>query len=325
MNLNFRRNFPRIKLVFLLLPCIFVSCENVDVSTYDYTQDCSITESISTPLHVFLIGLDGWGSYSLPKADMPTIKRMMTNGAWQLAARDVYPSISAPNWESMFTGSTPVFHGYTSNTGRNPTFQSVIIDEYNYFPNIFTLIRKMRPNCKIASFYEWSGIEDFYPASIIDTHQNIADLSANPDAVDTITAYIETIKDEQLTFTFVHFDGADHAGHHNGHDTQGYYTLLNTIDGLIKKIENAINGNNMTDNAIFIFSSDHGGINFGHGGDTHEEREIPIVVYGKNIKSGFVISNGLNIYDIAPTISEIFGISKPSVWLGNSFYNMIKK
>ena len=31
--------------------------------------------------HVVLIGLDGWGAYSVPKADIPTIKQLMADGA----------------------------------------------------------------------------------------------------------------------------------------------------------------------------------------------------------------------------------------------------
>jgi predicted AlkP superfamily pyrophosphatase or phosphodiesterase len=314
----------RLKLVFLLLPLIFPSCKNVDTSIYDYTQDCFLTENI-TSLHVFLIGIDGWGAHSLPKANMPTIKRMMAKGAYTLSAMDVFPSISAPNWVSMFTGSKPVFYGYTNNTGRMPTFQSVVVDEYGYFPNIFTLLKKMLPNCKIASFYEWGGIEDFYPLSVTDKHQNISDLSSNNDAVDTIIDYIKTIKNQLLTFTFIHFDGADHEGHSNGFNSPEYYVMLNKIDGLIKKIEDEIVVNNMISDTIFIFSADHGGINKGHGGNTREEREIPLILYGKNIKSGAIITESMNIYDIAPTISELFGLSKPNVWAGTSFLDIVKE
>lgn len=32
--------------------------------------------------HVVLIGLDGWGAYSVEKADIPNIKNVMANGAY---------------------------------------------------------------------------------------------------------------------------------------------------------------------------------------------------------------------------------------------------
>ncbi len=33
-----------------------------------------------TASHVFFIGLDSWGSYSMAKADMPNVRRLMENG-----------------------------------------------------------------------------------------------------------------------------------------------------------------------------------------------------------------------------------------------------
>ena len=36
--------------------------------------------------HVILIGMDGWGAYSVPKADIPAIKSLMTNGCYTFIA-----------------------------------------------------------------------------------------------------------------------------------------------------------------------------------------------------------------------------------------------
>ena len=44
--------------------------------------------------HVILIGMDGWGAYSVPKADIPAIKSLMTNGCYTLHSRSVLPSSS---------------------------------------------------------------------------------------------------------------------------------------------------------------------------------------------------------------------------------------
>ena len=37
--------------------------------------------------HVVLIGLDGWGSYSVERAEMPNVKALMANGAYTLKKR----------------------------------------------------------------------------------------------------------------------------------------------------------------------------------------------------------------------------------------------
>ena len=61
------------------------------------------------PKHVVLIGLDGWGAYSLPKADMPNVKKLMEDGAYTLKKRSALPSSSAINWASMLWEPVPNF------------------------------------------------------------------------------------------------------------------------------------------------------------------------------------------------------------------------
>lgn len=41
--------------------------------------------------HVILIGLDGWGAYSVPKADMPNVKSLMANGTHTLKSAPSCP------------------------------------------------------------------------------------------------------------------------------------------------------------------------------------------------------------------------------------------
>ena len=60
--------------------------------------------------HVIYIGLDGWGSYSVDKADMPNVKALMAEGCWTLQKRAVLPSSSGVNWASMFMGACPELH-----------------------------------------------------------------------------------------------------------------------------------------------------------------------------------------------------------------------
>ena len=57
--------------------------------------------------HVVLIGLDGWGAYSVEKADIPNTKSLMENGSYTLKKRSTLPSSSAINWASMCRGAGP--------------------------------------------------------------------------------------------------------------------------------------------------------------------------------------------------------------------------
>lgn len=84
--------------------------------------------------HVVLIGLDGWGAYSVPKADIPTIKQLMADGAYTLEKRSALPSSSAINWASMFMGAGPELHGYTQWGSKTPELPSRVLNQHGISP-----------------------------------------------------------------------------------------------------------------------------------------------------------------------------------------------
>jgi predicted AlkP superfamily pyrophosphatase or phosphodiesterase len=260
--------------------------------------------------HVFLIGLDGWGSYSFEneKFNMPTIQGLMDNGCYTLQALTVMPSISLPNWSSMFMGASPTVTGYWTNSPWEAVSETV--DAYGLFPSIFTLLKGQRPWCKVAFFYEWRENGSLCPNNVIDKKQFVYNLSTD---VSTVTHYIKT---EKPNFCTIIIDEPDHTGHAIGHDTPEYYEALSRVDGLIAQIIQSIKDSGIYEDSIIIFSSDHGGVGKGHGKDTPAEREIPFIVFGNNIKEGTKISQDVRIYDIAPTIAYIFGLDPPLFWEG---------
>jgi len=72
------------------------------------------------------------------------------------------------------------------------------------------------------------------------------------------------------------------------------------------------------DNSIIIITSDHGGINKGHGGITMREMETPFIIAGKGIQRGRKFQESMMQFDIAPTIADIFHLDQPQVWVGRS-------
>ena len=109
--------------------------------------------------HVILIGMDGWGAYSVPKADIPAIKSLMTNGCYTLHSRSVLPSSSAINWASMFMGVGTELHGYTTWGSKTPEIPSREVNERGIAPTIFSVLREQRPKAEIGCLYEWPGIK----------------------------------------------------------------------------------------------------------------------------------------------------------------------
>jgi arylsulfatase A-like enzyme len=74
----------------------------------------------------------------------------------------------------------------------------------------------------------------------------------------------------------------------------------------------------MYDDTIFIVTSDHGGINKGHGGKSLMEIETPFIIAGKGIKKGGLFARPMMQFDFAATVAEIFSVETPDVWRAKS-------
>ena len=120
------------------------------------------------------------------------------------------------------------------------------------------------------------------------------------------------------------FDEPDHTGHAEGHDTPAYYAKLQELDGYIGQIIDAVTEAGMLDETIFIVTSDHGGINKGHGGKSMMEMETPFIIAGKGIKKGYQLDESMMQFDCAPTLGYIFGIESPQVWIGRPVKQVFK-
>ena len=265
--------------------------------------------------HVILIGLDGWGAYSLPKADMPNVKKLMENGAYTLKKRSTLPSSSAINWASMFMGAGPELHGYTEWGSKTPELPSRELNQHGIFPTVFQVLRDAQPKAEIGCIYEWDGIKYLVDTLSLSYHAHSAECQKYPERLSNMAAAY--IKEKQPSLFAICFDGPDHTGHTEGHDTPAYYTKLTELDSYVGKIVQAVKEAGMEKETIFIVTSDHGGINKGHGGKTMNEMETPFIISGKNIKKGVQFDNvSMMQFDVASTVAYIFNLKQPQVWIG---------
>ncbi|MCF7567869.1 alkaline phosphatase [Sabulilitoribacter arenilitoris] len=286
-------------LVILLLAVIFFSCKpKLEEHPKQLVK------------HVVLIGSDGFGAYAFKKAKVPSLRRLMEEGSYSLKARSVLPSSSAVNWASMIMGSGPELHGYTEWGSKTPELPSRIIGEGNIYPTIFSLIDKQQPETKKGVSYSWGGIGYLFEKNMVDL-----DFNGTSDE-ETKNKALEFIINEKPALTFIHFSQPDNTGHKIGHDTPEYYQAVEKIDGLVGDIITALEKNNLLKDTVIIFSSDHGGIDKGHGGKTLLEVEIPWIIYGKNIPKKGELSSSIVTYDTAATIAYLLGLETPDFWRG---------
>lgn len=272
--------------------------------------------------HVVLIGLDGWGSYSVEKAEMPNVKKLMADGSYTLAKRTVLPSSSAVNWASMFMGAGPELHGYTEWGSQKPELPSREISHYGLFPSVWGLFRDAYPDAEMGYIYEWGGMKYLAEMQAMNYEKNIAPSTENPrGCTDDAISYI---KNSRPAFVGIIYDQPDGVGHGDGHDTPAYYAKLKELDGYIGEIVKAVADAGMLDETIFIVTSDHGGIDKGHGGKTMQEMETPFIISGKGVKKGYVFTESMMQFDVASTIAYIFNLKQPQVWIGRPMKQVFK-
>ncbi len=262
--------------------------------------------------HIIVIGIDGMSPDGIQKADTPTLDSMIQEGAATMHARSVLPSSSSPNWASMIMGADTEQHGITSNGWEKFDHQlpPVVVTQYGTFPTIFTLFKDQQPEALVGAIYDWDGFGRLFEKADVDF-----DIDGDHEDKTTQEA-VDYIREHTPKFTFIHLDHVDHAGHAQGHGSPEYYRSVEKADSLIAKIVNATKDAGIFQKTMFIVSADHGGLGFGHGGESLAEMEIPFILYGAGIKKGYNIEETVYQYDNAPTVAYAMGLQTPQAWIG---------
>ncbi|MFH4965949.1 alkaline phosphatase family protein [Gaetbulibacter sp. M235] len=267
--------------------------------------------------HVVVIGFDGLSPDGLARANTPNFDKIISEGASTMHARSVLPSSSSTNWASMIMGAGPEQHGITSNAWEKNNFvlPTVVKSEDFLFPTIFNDINKQVANAEIGAIYHWDGFGRLFEKSAVDYDVNPKNEN---ETAKVASAYI---KSKQPTFTFIHFDHVDHAGHEFGHGTLEYYKSVEKADTLLAEVMEAITSSPMANETVVIISADHGGLGNGHGGETLQEMEIPFIVWGKGVKKNYSLNYPVYQYDNAATVAFVLGFKLPMACIGRPVKN----
>ena len=262
--------------------------------------------------HIIVIGIDGMSPDGVKNADTPEMDKLMESGAFTMHARNVLPTSSSPNWASMIMGAGPEQHGITSNDWQpdNHELPPVTKTESGIFPTIFWVIKDKNPNSEVGAIYQWTDFGRLFEKSAVDHDMTFK--NENKTADEAVNYIIE----KKPNFLFVHIDHVDGAGHKFGHGTERYYRGVAKADKLIGSIVSSLTQAGAREKTLIIISADHGGKGTGHGGESLEEVEIPIIISGPGIRKSYEITDATNIYDIASTVAYVFGYEQPQAWIG---------
>lgn len=261
--------------------------------------------------HMVVIGCDGMSPDGVRKAEAPVMKRMMHEGAFTLHGRGVMPADSSPNWASMIMGAGPEQHGVTSNDWQPNKYDipPTVKGPGGIFPTIFSVLREQKPDSTLGVFHDWNDFGRLFERKMVDV---IEDLDGPTNTVNRAVAFIQS---RRPTFTFIHLDHVDHAGHTFGHGTPQYYAAVGVADRLIGQVLAAVERAGLKDSTWVLVTADHGGHGKSHGQPIMSDLEIPWILVGPGVRPGHEIKTPVNTYDTAATIAYAFGLKQPDAWV----------
>ncbi len=273
---------------------------------------CTGKNQMPRSKHVILIGLDGVSSYGFQKAATPRMNEMAQNGALSINARCILESSSSQNWMTMLSGAIPNQHGVTSNDWepQKHAIEPILKNKAGFFPSVFDLIKTQKPEDKVYLFYEWGGLARMFDLNVPDKVERIEN------GVQLLNKGIDSFFADKPEFLFVAVDEPDHVGHAAGHESQAYFDCITKYDSIIGRLVDRLKAEEMLDKTVLIVTADHGGIHKGHGGNTPNEMEIPILLYGGKVTKGKLIEHSNMIADIAPTVAGLLGVTMPDECVG---------
>jgi hypothetical protein len=273
---------------------------------------CAVNDTQQMVQHVVVIGVDGMSPDGIKKAKTPHLDKLIATGAHTFHARAVLPTSSSSNWASMIMGAGPEQHGITSNGWERDDYilPAVISGEEESFPTIFNLLKDQKPGTDVGVIYHWKGFGRLFEKSCVTYDKH------GPTEAETAQLASDYFTAKKPVMMFVHLDHVDGAGHHYGHGSKEYYASVERADSLIGDIVGAVENAGLLSKTLILVTSDHGGIGYGHGGETLAEIEIPFILSGALVKKGHEIKHAVNTYDNAATVAFALGLKQPYAWVG---------
>ena len=279
---------------------------------------CGGDGSASKSQHVLVVGVDGLRVDALQQADTPALEGLIADGAVTydafaggvLGEATEQQTFSGPGWSSILTGVWADKHRVEVNV-----FDDARFDEY---PHFFARVRELNPDAYLSSFVTWAPIND----SILSPAD--ADEAFSPDAVDSAAgdiavtaAVVAHLGSKTPDVVFVHLDEVDHQGHLSGFSTTvpEYMGAVETIDTQIGRILQALRARETydTEDWLVLVTTDHGGIDHGHGRQSAEERTISLIASGGSIARQ-TISPGPGHTAVPPTVMKHLGLEIDPAW-----------
>jgi len=231
---------------------------------------------------------------------MPVLQALMHSGAYSLKAQTIHPSVTLPSHTSMLTGLCPAAHG---------------VDWNDYEPeqgfargtDLFDLAHAAGMRTVMVTGKE--KLRQITEPSSLDVFQFVSgsDAAVGRRAAELIP--------EGFGLLFVHFPGADLAGHDYGWMSAEQFAALRGVDEALGTVLAALEAARMRSQTLILVTADHGGHDTTHGYDQPSDMTIPWAAAGPGIQPG-ELGSPINTTDTAATAAWALALPIPAEWAG---------
>lgn len=269
--------------------------------------------------HVILFVLEGFGQNSLKGGTMPTLSRLIKEGAVTWSATAVRPALRLPTMASLITGMPVEKHGITWNTFE-------FSRGYPRTPSLFDYLDLSGGRDSAIFFMDESLYQLARPEPYTD-YQMCGPLKPEC-STDRIVSYIRQYFKKAASghgyghailslphFLVVHLPEAGRVGASKGWTSKEYRDSLRSVDKAIHSVLDIYHEQGLTKRTTLFVTSLSA-----EGRDANQEPAdgsvpmVPWIASGVGIKPGHAIHQPVSILDTGATVMRTLGLQTHTEW-----------
>ncbi|NWF72942.1 MAG: alkaline phosphatase family protein [Nitrospirae bacterium] len=269
--------------------------------------------------HVVLFVLEGFGQNSLKGGTMPTLSRLIKEGAVTWSATAVRPALRLPTMASLITGMPVEKHGITWNTFE-------FSRGYPRTPSLFDYLDLSGGRDSAIFFMDESLYQLARPEPYTD-YQMCGPLKPEC-STDRIVSYIRQYFMKATSghgyghailslphFLVVHLPEAGRVGASKGWTSKEYRDSLRSVDKAIHSVLDIYHEQGLTKRTTLFVTSLSA-----EGRDANQEPAdgsvpmVPWIASGVGIKPGHAIHQPVSILDTGATVMRTLGLQTHTEW-----------
>jgi len=269
--------------------------------------------------YVILFVLEGFGQDSLKGGTMPTLSKLVKDGAVTWSATAVKPALRLPTMASLITGMPVEKHGITWNVFE-------FSRGYPRAPSLFDYL-DLSGGRDSAIFLMDEALYQLARPEPYTDYQICGPLKPECSS-ERIVSYIQQYFKKATSghgyghaipslphFLVVHLPDAGRVGAARGWDSKDYRSMLRTVDNAIASVLDIYQEKDLTKRTtVFVTSLS------AEGEDANQERPdgitpvVPWIASGVGIKHGHAIRQPVSIIDTGATVMRTLGLQTYTEW-----------